>query len=74
MVRFARAFAPLRDVVNWPPLARGKTGCEHPSQGTPSCTLCKSVETSCEGKEDPMTGVPKLLAKIKTLCRKYSIG
>jgi sugar phosphate isomerase/epimerase len=26
-----------------------------------------------EGKEDPMTGVPKLLAKIKALCRKYSI-
>ena len=26
-----------------------------------------------EGKEDSMTGVPKLLAKIKTLCRKYSI-
>jgi hypothetical protein len=25
-----------------------------------------------EGEEDPMTGVPKLLDKIKTLCRKYS--
>ncbi len=25
-----------------------------------------------EGEEDPMTGVPKLLAKIKTLCKKYS--
>lgn len=25
-----------------------------------------------EGKEDPMTGVPKLIAKIRTLCRKYS--
>lgn len=25
-----------------------------------------------EGKEDPMTGVPKLIEKIKTLCRKYS--
>ncbi|MGO8792390.1 MAG: sugar phosphate isomerase/epimerase family protein [Terriglobia bacterium] len=25
-----------------------------------------------EGDEDPMTGVPKLLAKIKTLCKKYS--
>ncbi len=25
-----------------------------------------------EGSEDPMTGVPKLLARIKTLCQKYS--
>jgi sugar phosphate isomerase/epimerase len=25
-----------------------------------------------EGEEDPSTGVPKLIAKIKTLCRKYS--
>jgi sugar phosphate isomerase/epimerase len=25
-----------------------------------------------EGQEDPMTGVPKLIAKIKTLCKKYS--
>lgn len=25
-----------------------------------------------EGEEDPMTGVPKLIEKIKTLCRKYS--
>ena len=25
-----------------------------------------------EGKEDPMTGVPKLVNKIKTLCKKYS--
>jgi len=25
-----------------------------------------------EGKEDPMTGVPKLIAKIKALCSKYS--
>jgi sugar phosphate isomerase/epimerase len=25
-----------------------------------------------EGEEDPMTGVPKLMDKIKTLCRKYS--
>jgi sugar phosphate isomerase/epimerase len=25
-----------------------------------------------EGDEDPMTGVPKLMAKIKDLCRKYS--
>lgn len=25
-----------------------------------------------EGKEDPMTGVPKLVARIRTLCRKYS--
>ncbi len=25
-----------------------------------------------EGKEDPMTGVPKLIAKIRTLCKKYS--
>jgi sugar phosphate isomerase/epimerase len=25
-----------------------------------------------EGEEDPMTGVPKLMSKIKTLCRKYS--
>jgi sugar phosphate isomerase/epimerase len=25
-----------------------------------------------EGKEDPMTGVPKLIAKIRMLCRKYS--
>ena len=25
-----------------------------------------------EGKEDPMTGVPKLIEKIKVLCRKYS--
>lgn len=25
-----------------------------------------------EGAEDPITGVPKLIAKIKTLCRKYS--
>jgi sugar phosphate isomerase/epimerase len=25
-----------------------------------------------EGKEDPSTGVPKLIEKIKTLCRKYS--
>jgi sugar phosphate isomerase/epimerase len=25
-----------------------------------------------EGDEDPMTGVPKLIEKIKTLCRKYS--
>lgn len=25
-----------------------------------------------EGEEDPMTGVPKLVAKIKTLCKKYS--
>ena len=27
-----------------------------------------------EGQEDPMTGVPKLIAKIKALCRKYSIA
>ena len=25
-----------------------------------------------EGKEDPMTGVPKLIEKIKGLCKKYS--
>ncbi len=25
-----------------------------------------------EGEEDPSTGVPKLVEKIKTLCRKYS--
>ena len=25
-----------------------------------------------EGEEDPMTGVPKLLERIKVLCRKYS--
>ena len=25
-----------------------------------------------EGKEDPLTGVPKLVERIKTLCRKYS--
>jgi sugar phosphate isomerase/epimerase len=25
-----------------------------------------------EGEEDPLTGVPKLLAKIKSLCKKYS--
>jgi len=25
-----------------------------------------------EADEDPMTGVPKLIGKIKTLCRKYS--
>lgn len=25
-----------------------------------------------EGKEDPMTGVPKLIAKIRNLCKKYS--
>jgi hypothetical protein len=25
-----------------------------------------------EGKEDPMAGVPKLIAKIRTLCEKYS--
>lgn len=25
-----------------------------------------------EGEEDPLTGVPKLIEKIKTLCRKYS--
>jgi hydroxypyruvate isomerase len=25
-----------------------------------------------EGEEDPVTGVPKLLAKIKSLCKKYS--
>jgi sugar phosphate isomerase/epimerase len=25
-----------------------------------------------EGREDPMTGVPKLIAKIRTLCEKYS--
>jgi sugar phosphate isomerase/epimerase len=25
-----------------------------------------------EGEEDPITGVPKLIAKIKTLCKKYS--
>jgi sugar phosphate isomerase/epimerase len=25
-----------------------------------------------EGKEDPMTGVPKLVARIRALCRKYS--
>jgi hypothetical protein len=25
-----------------------------------------------EGKEDAMTGVPKLIEKIKALCRKYS--
>jgi hypothetical protein len=25
-----------------------------------------------EGKEDAMTGVPKLIGKIKVLCRKYS--
>jgi sugar phosphate isomerase/epimerase len=25
-----------------------------------------------EGREDPMTGVPKLIAKIRVLCRKYS--
>jgi sugar phosphate isomerase/epimerase len=27
-----------------------------------------------EGQEDPMTGVPKLVGKIKVLCRKYSIA
>ena len=27
-----------------------------------------------EGQEDPMTGVPKLVGKIKALCRKYSIA
>ncbi len=27
-----------------------------------------------EGEEDPMTGVPKLIAKIKLLCRKYGDG
>jgi sugar phosphate isomerase/epimerase len=25
-----------------------------------------------EGKEEPMTGIPKLMQKVKTLCRKYS--
>jgi hypothetical protein len=25
-----------------------------------------------EGEEDPMTGVPKLIERVKTLCRKYS--
>jgi hypothetical protein len=25
-----------------------------------------------EADEDPLTGVPKLVGKIKTLCRKYS--
>jgi hypothetical protein len=25
-----------------------------------------------EGEEDPMTGVPKLIGRIKTLCKKYS--
>ncbi|TAM78867.1 MAG: sugar phosphate isomerase/epimerase [Acidobacteria bacterium] len=25
-----------------------------------------------EGKDDPMTGIPKLMDKVKTLCRKYS--
>jgi len=25
-----------------------------------------------EGEEDPMTGVPKLVEKIKDLCKKYS--
>jgi hypothetical protein len=25
-----------------------------------------------EGEEDPQTGVPKLVAKEKTLCKKYS--
>lgn len=30
------------------------------------------MSSEYEGKEDPMTGVPKLIEKIKTLCRKYS--
>lgn len=30
------------------------------------------MSSEYEGKEDPMTGVPKLIGKIKTLCRKYS--
>lgn len=25
-----------------------------------------------EGEEDPLTGVPKLMGKIKSLCKKYS--
>jgi hypothetical protein len=25
-----------------------------------------------EGQEDPLTGVPKLVSKIKELCKKYS--
>lgn len=30
------------------------------------------MSTEYEGQEDPSTGVPKLVEKIKTLCRKYS--
>jgi sugar phosphate isomerase/epimerase len=30
------------------------------------------MSSEYEGKEDPMTGVPKLIEKIKTLCKKYS--
>jgi sugar phosphate isomerase/epimerase len=30
------------------------------------------VSAEYEAEEDPMTGVPKLMEKIKTLCRKYS--
>jgi sugar phosphate isomerase/epimerase len=30
------------------------------------------VSAEYEGDEDPITGVPKLVTKIKTLCRKYS--
>jgi sugar phosphate isomerase/epimerase len=30
------------------------------------------VSAEYEGGEDPLTGVPKLVAKIKTLCRRYS--
>ena len=32
------------------------------------------VSAEYEGEEDPMTGVPKLLTKIKTLCREHSIA
>lgn len=30
------------------------------------------MSVECQGKEDPMTGVPKLMNKVKALCRKYS--
>lgn len=30
------------------------------------------MSTEYEGEEDPSTGVPKLVEKVKTLCRKYS--
>lgn len=33
---------------------------------------CGYMSAEYERPEDPMTGVPKLVEKIKTLCRKYS--